>query len=103
MKANVHLPERYGHMRVKVLNKYYDLIYVDKSTLGTDRGSCDSPDTKSKKIRVRNNLKEQEKLEIEIHEFLHAADWYKDEEWVRDTAHDLAKMLWRIGYRDTPE
>jgi len=64
-----------------------------------ERGDCDPPETKGKKIRIAKDLSPQEELEVVIHESLHAADWYKDEEWVEVVAKDISNLLWRIGWR----
>ena len=64
-----------------------------------EHGECDGPHISGKEIRVRAGLKGRAELETYIHEMLHAADWMKDEEWVQQTGHDLARALWRLGYR----
>jgi len=38
-------------------------------------------------------------LEVLIHEALHAANWDLDEAAVQETAEDIAKILWKLGYR----
>ena len=53
-----------------------------------------------RQIRIRKSLKGQHKLDVIIHEILHAADWDKTEEWVDSTASDIARVLWRLGYRE---
>jgi len=50
-------------------------------------------------IRVRKDLEGEEELEVLLHEFMHAAYWDHDEEFVEEVAADLAKLLWRLGYR----
>jgi hypothetical protein len=37
-----------------------------------------------------------------IHELLHAAHWDLDELAVEETAEDLARVLWKLGYRSPP-
>ena len=39
-------------------------------------------------------------LETWIHESLHACDWNKCEIMVEQTAKDIARLLWRLGYRE---
>jgi hypothetical protein len=34
-----------------------------------------------------------------LHEILHPADYDKTEEWVDELATDMAKILWKLGYR----
>jgi len=86
-------------MRIKIGNKYWNLIFteLDEET----GGECDSPDTNGKEIRIATDLKKQDELEIIIHELLHAADWAKDEEWVEVIADDIARVLWKLGWRDS--
>jgi len=84
-------------MRIKVGNKYWNLIFTE---LDEDvGGECDSPDTHGKEIRISTDLKNQEELEVLLHELLHAADWSKDEEWVEEIAYNIAHILWGLGWR----
>lgn len=85
-------------MRIKVGNKYWNLIFteLDEET----GGECDSPDTNGKEIRIATDLTKQDELEIIIHELLHAADWSKDEEWVEVIADDIARTLWKLGWKN---
>ena len=64
-----------------------------------DRGLCDAPDTKEKAISIRKGLAEKERLEILVHEALHACSWYWDEEGVELSAEDISAFLWRDGWR----
>lgn len=88
-------------MRVSILGKFWRIIFTREGLRAQDAGSCDPPDAKGKLIRIDPKLRKQEKLEVILHEFLHAADWHKDEEWVRRVAEDGARMLWNLGYRCT--
>ena len=89
-------------MRLKILGKIWQLRFVP--TLGDGKGGdCDPPSAKSKTIRVLSNLKGEKRLEIIIHEMLHAADWHRSEEWVSETASDIARALTRLGYRKGDE
>ena len=84
-------------MRIKVGNKYWNLVFIelDENT----GGECDSPDTKGKEIRISTDLQREEELEIVIHELLHASDWSKDEEWVEEIAQDICNVLMRLGWK----
>ena len=63
-------------------------------------GKCDPPDQPNKGIRVLATLKGEKELDTIIHEALHAAAWtVLDEGFVDQTAEDLARLLWRLGYR----
>jgi len=50
-------------------------------------------------VSVRPGLPPRKRLEVIIHEILHAADWTKDEEWVEETGIGIAFALFAIGYR----
>lgn len=90
---------------VKILGKRYRLRWVNK--LGKQRsrkrtvGDCMAPHDPGKTIRILNGLDAEETLDTIIHEVLHAADWHKTEEWVNTVASDLARILWKLGYRRT--
>lgn len=85
-------------MRVRILGKVWEFAF-DPSIHRDYHGFCDRPTTPNKRIRVRSTLRGQEQLATILHEMLHAADWHKDEEWVETVAEDLARALWRMGYR----
>lgn len=85
-------------MRIKICGKIWQLRFVP--TLGDGKaGDCDPPEAKSKTIRVLSRLRGERQLDILIHEMLHAADWHRSEEWVEETASDIARSLYRLGYR----
>lgn len=84
-------------MRVTILRKRWNLLRNHSGP--KNDGYCDPPDARNKSIRVHSGLRGERELEILIHEMLHAADWSKDEEWVEEFSKDLARVLWRIGYR----
>lgn len=63
------------------------------------RGECDDPDALGKEIRILSSLSGKEKLEIVLHESLHAVFWFLAEEVVARVAEDLANFLWRLGLR----
>lgn len=83
-------------MRIKVLGKLWDLRFAKNMK---ERGECDSPKIPGKEIRVSTRLRGEEKLEVTIHELLHAANWHLDEEWIEAAGRDIARALWRLGYR----
>ena len=66
-------------------------------------GSCDSPDKPDKEIKVLKRLIGREELDTLLHEALHACFWHLDEEYVDQAASDLARALWRLGYRKVDE
>lgn len=87
-------------MRIKIRGKIWEVVYP---TNMRHRGLCDAPDTKNKKIRILAALRGEERLEVLIHEFLHAAGWHIDESFVTEFAADVARGLWKIGYRHKDE
>ena len=82
-------------MRVKLAGKRYKIVLSDF----TYSGECDSPETKDKKIRLKRGLRGLFLLDTIVHESLHACLWMADEEGIAQTASDIAKVLWRLGYR----
>jgi hypothetical protein len=63
-------------------------------------GRCDPPDKPKKEIVVSPRVKGQLRLDTIIHECTHAAGWHIDEPFVEQFATDLARTLWRLGYRE---
>lgn len=62
-------------------------------------GRCDSPTKRGKRIRVCTTIDEPQTLEVLTHEMLHACFWDMDEEAINESARDIAKVLWDLGYR----
>ncbi len=83
-------------MRVHINGKRWDLRFTNLQ----GHGQCDGPHIPNKEIRIRSNLKGEERLDTLIHEMLHAAMWSIDEEVIHAAASDIARVLWRLGYRD---
>jgi len=88
-------------MRIKVGGKYWRLVF--KKMRRDYLGKCDSPDTRGKQIRISKDLEGLEKLDVILHELLHAADWHQDEEWVEQTAMDVSRVLWKLGWRNNSD
>ena len=83
-------------MRVQIGDKRWNLRFTK---LRTNRGDCEGPQVPNKTIRIDSGLKGEERLEVIIHECLHASDWRASEEHVESTALSIANILWRLGYR----
>lgn len=83
-------------MRVNIRGRAWQLQFV---ALKDCDGFCDPPDAKSKRIRVKRSLAEPRRLEVLIHEMLHACSWDTAEEAITDSARDIAAVLWKLGYR----
>lgn len=84
-------------MYVTILGKRYRFEFT--RLRGRDCGICSDPTDTNKRIRIRRGMDEFTTLDTIIHETLHAADFWKREEWVDQVGTDLAKILWRLGYR----
>ncbi len=84
-------------MRVKLLGRVWNLRFAPNLA---NRGDCDPPDVSKKEIRVLSTLTGEERLEVLVHEMVHAAGWHLDEAFVERFARDAARALWRLGYRD---
>ena len=87
-------------MLVEILKKRWKLRFT---RLKINRGECDAPTKPGKEIRIDSELREEERLEVVIHEATHCAFWFLDEEYVTQFAEDTAKLLWRLGYRNVDE
>lgn len=87
-------------MRVTVMNRYWRLRFA---RLLFHRGDCDPPTRAKKEIRVDPRLQGEERLEVLLHEMVHAAGWHIDETFVEQFAADAARALWRLGYRNQAE
>ena len=66
---------------------------------GSLDGLCGSPRGSGPIIRICVDLEGHKGLETVIHESLHACFWTKSEEKVEQTARDITRLLWRLGYR----
>ena len=60
-------------------------------------GNCDTDDKYW--MIVERDLNKRVGLETAIHEALHAYNWSASEEKVSQTARDISRLLWKIGFR----
>ena len=60
-----------------------------------------STDLTRREIVVDSSLRGESEPRFILHEFLHAADWHRSEEWVDQVSSDAARFLTRLGYRMT--
>jgi hypothetical protein len=88
-------------MQVTIRGQAIELQFTNRLSRDCD-GNCDEPKTQPRKIRVRKSLIGKRKLEVILHEFLHASYWDLDEEAIDTTARDIAAILWKLGYRNDP-
>lgn len=91
-------------MRITLNGKRWTLKFVPylgrgRKTKYVRLGDCDHPETPSKTIRIRSDLRGEELADTLLHELIHALDPSKDEEWVERAATDIARVLWRLGFR----
>lgn len=84
-------------MKVTLMGKVWNFVRAPLPK--TLDGLCDPPDKPGKKIKIRRSLRGERELEVIIHELRHAADWHRDEAAITQEAKDIARVLWRLGYR----
>lgn len=84
-------------MHVTIRGKRWE--FLRKRLNGDYCGWCDAPDAPRKKIIVDDRLKGFDELDTILHEIGHAADFDKCEDYVEQVATDMARVLWRLGYR----
>jgi hypothetical protein len=62
-------------------------------------GLCDPPTKKGKTIKIDNTLTDFDELQVLLHELLHCLQFSLSEDAVEEMSTDLAKFLWKEGYR----
>jgi hypothetical protein len=84
-------------MRVRLGGKYWTLRFVPNMR---DYGDMQDPGhVDGRIIRIGTWPSEKDKMDTIIHEALHCIRPELDEQAVADTATDIARLLWRLGYR----
>lgn len=83
-------------MRLRLGGKWW--LFKTSRKLTASAGYCNYND---QRIVVDAMLKDEQRLDVELHEMLHACDWNRmlDEDWVLQTGTELAAALWKLGYR----
>lgn len=84
-------------MKLKMRGKVWG--FHRRRLRGKYDGLCDPPDKPGKSITVDVRLRGEEELEVIVHELTHAAHWDMTEEAVESFARDVARVLWRMGYK----
>lgn len=87
-------------MRLTILGKRWWYRAVGRVDRNGSRGECDPPDKANKEIRILDRLSGEERMEVAIHEMLHAAGWHIDEGFVGQFAADVARNLYKLGFMD---
>lgn len=87
-------------MRISLMGKRWELVFRRIPDREEAHGYCEPPDRKRKRLVVDSRLEGEKRLEIVVHELLHAVFWYLDEDVVDQMAKDIAKVLWDLGYRE---
>ena len=82
-------------VHITINGKRYRLRWV--SYRRRVHGECDPPHVPGKEIWIDERLRGERKLEIIIHEMVHAAAWWLSEEFVSQVAKDIARALVRLG------
>ena len=84
-------------MQITIRGKRWNLQF--RKLRDGSLGKCDSPEATNKKIVVNPNQSGVDVLGTLIHEMMHAAHWDLDEEAIDTTSVDIARVLWKLGYR----
>ena len=88
-------------MHITVRKKRWNLVFKNL-TKADHWGFCEDPGKPGKKIVIDSSISGQKRIEILVHELTHSANWDFAEEAVQETAKDIARILWKLGYR-SPE
>lgn len=84
----------------KVKTHTFAGVSYDVDVEGPFDGICEFPRSgKRPALRVSVDIDTQKGLETLIHECLHAENWSVTEEVVDRTSCDIARLLWRLGFR----
>lgn len=84
----------------KVRTHTFAGVSYDVDVEGPFDGICEfQRSTKRPALRVAVDIDTQKGLETLLHECLHAEVWAKTEEVVDRASHDIARLLWRLGFR----
>ena len=52
-----------------------------------------------RRVLINEQLRNRQRLEVEIHEALHQAFYDLDESVVLEVGKDISRILWKLGYR----
>jgi hypothetical protein len=85
-------------MQTYIRNRRYKLRFTDELPRSVD-GECDPPNVPNKEIRIKSKLRDERLLAVLLHEMLHGGLWDIEEVAVDNLSSDMARILWRLGYR----
>ena len=90
-------------MHVTIFGKAYRWLFLPPSKMPKSKkfkieGECHPPDAPGKTIKIDNSLSDSESLRVVIHEYGHASDWHKSEEWIDEHSTGLARLLIKLGW-----
>ena len=91
--------------RITLRKRSYRVVLVSK--LGSEEnpiyGDCSNPNIPNRTIRYLSGLKGEKRLDVLIHEMLHACFWDISEESIEESSSDVARALWRFGWHMNDE
>lgn len=86
--------------RIKLNGRIYRLVYRQLPKRPRKiYGMCDEPAKKGKTITIATGLSEIDEMDTIIHECIHGLVWHIDEAMVEQAATDIARVLYRVGFR----
>jgi hypothetical protein len=84
----------------KLGGREWHIHFVRSRDIPSDRwGDCGHPDDAKPTIRVRRAVEGKNRMDLIIHEALHAIYPEETEEMVNRSATEIANLLWACGYR----
>lgn len=83
--------------------KKFDVYLVQKLCGLAESNEPDDDEMIKSSITISEDQTPLQFLDTTIHESLHACLWRLSEEDVTQTATDIARLLWRMGYRRKQE
>ena len=87
-------------MHIQIAGRRWRLTFVPRSLRRGWFGKCESA---TRSITIESGHPQKQELDTLIHEMLHASLDPVDEQYVQQTATDIARVLWRLGWRKTEE
>tara|TARA_B100000700_G_C14552721_1_gene627321 strand:+ start:307 stop:600 length:294 start_codon:yes stop_codon:yes gene_type:complete len=78
----------------KINGNMYIVKYTTLLPEGT-RGDCSDPREPHRIIRINSRLGHQQHMEVLLHEFSHASNWFRCEEEIAAFSEDTAAFMYR--------